>query len=560
MFLRGYNIIASLARPEGLPSPQATGAAKEWAQAGAHLAMSRDLPGMPLSQRLADPAAYLRLQRGRRQALEALACVQADVPALERATDLICMIVEESSWSENPKGAHFDDEQHPEIDFQCAETAMLLAWVSRAMGEQLGSRVAGKLLYEVRRRVFSPFLAHGDYPFMRSVGPGSGRCRRPLCILCDILLAAILLETDASRRGAILKQSLRLIDQGIENRERRVSPLEDELAQTAAITDLCALLRKLTRGSMDLTEVYPLSDWLDALLVPWLDSGCFADPATGDMHPQLSGQEFFRVGLAANDEALTALGAALHRSGRRPSATVTGRLLDLSCAGMLAAQSDRPPRLRHASTARNRVMLSRFGGLTACVHTGGGARNAGTLLLYAGETPVLVEIPGSASVPRIGGLSQLDDPRANAPESAFGGDVCPADFDAQPDREMMSVDLTQAYPPKAAARSVQRTAMVTRGDAVLRLVDAFDLDSPAPVEFRFLTPQRPERVAGASFGDGVKLGPVLLTWDGELRLGMSQTGGRFPADDPSGAPLYLVTLTTPQPIQRHFFTFSFSMP
>ena len=158
MFLRHYNVLTALARPEGLPSPLATGQAREWAQAGAHLAMSRELAGMPLSARLHDPAAYLRLQKARRQALEALIAVDADAPALERITDLICMLCEEATWSENPKGAPFDDDQHPEIDFQCAETLMLLAWVSRALSDRLGSRVTGKLLYEARRRVFSPFL------------------------------------------------------------------------------------------------------------------------------------------------------------------------------------------------------------------------------------------------------------------------------------------------------------------------------------------------------------------------------------------------------------------
>ena len=553
MFLRHYNVLTALARPEGLPSPLATGPAREWAQAGAHLAMSRELAGMPLSARLHDPAAYLRLQKARRQALEALIAVDADAPALERITDLICMLCEEATWSENPKGAPFDDDQHPEIDFQCAETLMLLAWVSRALSDRLGSRVTGKLLYEARRRVFSPFLAHGDYPFMRTVGPGAGSCRRPLCILSDILLSAILLESDASRRGAVLKQALRLIDQGIQGRDRRAMPLSDELAETAAITDLCQLLRKLTRGEMDLTEAYPTADWLDALLFPWLAEGFFADPAAGSLCPQLSGQELFRVGLTAGDEALTALGATLHRMGRRPSATVTGRLLDFGCAGMLSAQAGKPPRLKHAATARNRVMLSRFAGMTACLHTGGGRGNAGSLVLFSGDRPILVEIPGRPGVMAIGGAEQLADPSERAPEAAFGADACPADFEVQPDRELMSVDLTNAWPEGIGARAVQRTAMALRREGMLRLVDAFDLDMPAPVTFRFVTPQRPERLM-----DGLRLGPVDMRYEEGLSCDIAPLKARFPEGDPAGEALYAVTLTTEQPVSRGFFTFSFT--
>ena len=556
VFYRGYSILSTTARPEALPSPLAAGPAREWAHAGAHLAMSRDLPAMKLSQRLSDPGAYLRLQKGRRQALEALIAVEPDGPRLERVTDLICMIVEESTWGENPRGGVFDDDQHPCIDFQCAETLMLLAWVRRALGESLGSRISAKLQYEARRRVFSPFLAHTDYPFMRFVGPGSDREDRPLCILSDILLSAMLLESDAGRRAAVLKQALWLIDQAVQARSQRVVGLNDELAETAAITDLCLLLRKLTRGQMDLTEVYPTPDWLDALLIPWLEGDSFIDPATGNMKPNLSGQALFRVGLASGDEALTALGATLYRSAHVPSATVTGRILDLSCAGMLSAQLDKPPKLKHAATARNRLMVSRFGGMTCALHAGGNRANAGSLALFADGRPILVETPNQVSLPLIGGAAQLASPAENAPEAAFGADVCPADFETEPERDLMSVDLTHVWPAGLGARSIQRTAMVLRGDGMLRLVDAFDLETAAPVTFRFVTPQRPEMIKpDGSTPVGVRLGPVTLSWEGSMRCDIASLDERFPAADGDGLPLYRVALTPPDPVGRGFFAF-----
>ena len=559
MFFRGYNLLNSMARPESLPSPLATGPAREWASAGAHLAMSRDLPAMRLSQRLSDPEAYLRLQKGRRQALEALMAVEPDGPRLERVVDLICMIVEESSWAENPKGAPFDDDQHPRIDFQSAETLMLLAWVQRAMGERLGTRVSAKLQYEARRRIFSPFLAHTDYPFMRFMGPASARPDRPLCILSDILLASVLLETDAGRRAAVTKQALRLIDQAVQARDRHTEPLADALAETAAVTDLCTLLRKLTRGQLDLTEVYPTSDWLDALLIPWIDGDCFIDPATGQMDPALSGQALFRVGLASGDEALSALGAALHRQKRVPSATVTGRMMDLSCAGMLSAQIDKPPKLKHAATARNRLMISRFSGLTCALHAGGDKANAGSIVLFADEVPILVETPNRASLPVIDGLAQLIAPGENAPEAAFGADVCPSDFQTRPDRDLLSVDLTNAWPARLGARSIQRTAMVLRKDRVLQLVDAFDLEKPARVTFRFITPQSPEMIRpDGTTTEAVRLGPVTLSWEGEMRCEIAALDERFSIGEGSGELLRCVSLTPVNPVGRGFFPFYFA--
>ena len=182
------------------------------------------------------------------------------------------------------------------------------------MGAELDFRTQAKLVYEVRRRVFSPFLAHEDYPFMR------GRGSRPLAILSDILLAAILLETSEQRRAAILKQALRLIDQAISMRADRTEPLIDAAAETGAVTDLAALIRRMTRDRLDLTPDYPTPDWLDQLLYPWLEGEYFCDPAGDGMVPEVSGAELFRIGLAANDDALTALGASLHRANPSPSA------------------------------------------------------------------------------------------------------------------------------------------------------------------------------------------------------------------------------------------------
>ena len=526
MFYRGYSVVASLARAEALPSPRAQGMNRPDQAEAVMRAMQRELQDMPISARLQDPGAYLRLQRARRQCLEALLTAEPDEAILRRMIDLIGMIVEESRWSENPTGAPFDDDMHPEIDYQCAETLMLLSWTSRALGDRLTTRVAGKLLYEARRRVFSPFLAHEDYRFMR------GRGTRPLSILSDILLSAVLLETSEQRRNALLKQSLRMIDLAIDARTDRTETLEDAAADTGAITDLALLLRKLTRGQLDLTETYPSPDWLDQLLYPWLEGDYFCDPAGAGMRPAISGTELFRIGLAANDDALTALGAHLHRARHIPSATLTGRLSDLGCTSMLEAETRKPPRIKCGATPRNRVMVSRFSGMTCCMHSGGNRANAGGFTLFCEGSPILIEDAGNANLPVIGGRTQLDIPQPD----------CVAEYDLRPDRDTMTIDLTHAWTP-GLLQSYQRTAIIQRPDATLRLVDAFDLAEPSVIAFRFHTPLKPGMISG-----GLRLGAVDFSWEGDLAM-------LFDALD-SG--LYLIELTTPAPVLRAFYTFNFS--
>ena len=543
MFYHGASVILTLGRAASLPSPVAPEAMAQWAREQAERAMARPAASMPLSQRLARPEDYRRLQRQRRRDAEALLRLGQDPQTLPRLMDLLCAIMEESSWADRGGEEAFDDEGHPEIDFQCAETAVLLAWVARGMGGALDSRTQAKLLYEVRRRVFSPFLAHMDYPFMRGRGP------RPMAILADILLSALILESDTSRRGAILKHTLRQLDQCAAMLERKNEALADAAAETGAVTDLALLLRLATQGDFDVTAEYPREDWLDDLLFAWIDGEYFVDPPTGDMRPAISGAEFYRIGLTAGDEALAGLGARLWRLTRRPSATVTGRIMDLSCAAQLEAESAKPPRLKHAATAGNRLMASRFSGFTCAMHTGGRA-NAGDLVLFYSGRPILVETPAGGSLPVMDGSGQLPLP----------DEPCEADFELRNDREAMSIELTHAYKTSALLRSYQRTAMIMRPDGairhegMLRLVEAMELTSPNHVTFVFLTPEAP-----AAIRRGLRLGPVELTWDAELDCRVETLDERFPAGADAGNPLTRIELTTAQPVSRAFFNFNFTV-
>ena len=123
----------------------------------------------------------------------------------------------------------------------------------------------------------------------------------------------------------------------------------------------------------------------------------------------------------------------------------------------------------------------------------------------------------------------------------------------------MSVDLTHAWPARVGARSIQRTAMVLRRDEALRLVDAFDLEKASMVTFRFITPQKPETIKpDGSTPAGVRLGPVVLSWEGDMRCDIVALDERFALDGTEGSPLCCVALTPTSPVGRGFFAFHFT--
>jgi len=526
MFVQAYSALMSHFRADALEIPKAAGARRARAESDAFDALRREPGTMLLSERLNNPEAYRALQRERREMLLALLIAEPNAAIISRIVDLICLICEESTWSVNAEGAPFDDESHPAIDLQCAETAVLFGWATRICGERLDARVITRMRSEARRRLFKPILVHDDYAFMRSHGP----C--PMTIAADILLSALLLEDDEARLSRLVKPALRLLDEACGRHGRANVPLAEAVSDISAVTDLVTLLRDGTGGFVNLSESIPTGDWLDEILYPWIQDDLFVDPAGPDMRPQLSGSDYFRVGSAAKDKPLICLASHLHHRIHRPPATVTGRLMELRISDQLERSSDKPQLLRHGATRNNLVMTARMPGLYCALHAGGGRANAGDVCIFADTTQVLTDGGAHHSLPAIAGHGQLASPTR----------PCIADFEVREDREIMSVELTHAYPASCGLRSYQRTVLTLRAEHTVRIMDALDLAQPAPVTFRFVTASKPAVISSA-----VRFGPVRMTWEGPF------TAAAVPLE----GDLTCVELTASEPVKQAYFAFSF---
>lgn len=532
MFYERLSALTRFLRPEAVPPPRVAGLRAARAEADAARAMTCECGDMPLSERLRSPNEYLRLQRKRRECLEALLSVEPTPELARRAADLICMIVEESTWSANPEQIPFDDEGHPQIDLQCAETVALLGWTQRALGSalrEISPKIPARMLSEARRRAFKPLLAHEDYAFMRGEAPCS------LATVVGLALGAILLEDDEARTMRVLKPAARILDDLCARRGRDFRPLTDVVTDVSAVADFVGLLSEVTHGALCLADRVPPGEWLDEILFAWVHDDWFIDPAGDDMKPTLSGSDVFRAGLIGGDDALTALGAKVYHRSHLPPRTVTGRLLELSLCERLEAQAGAPPKLRYAALPRNRLMSARVPGLYCAMHVGGGRQNAGDLCLFSADAPILID-GGRAcparNLPLLANRAQL-----NAPSQP-----CIADFEQREDREMMSVDLTHAYPDACRLRSYQRTVLTLRAEQSVRIVDALAFDEPAQVTFSFVSAARTTLLTNA-----VRLGSVRMTWEGGFTVSAHSL--------PDG--LTQLQLTCPEPVSQALFSFVF---
>lgn len=529
MFTQAFSALMSHYRADALGIPRATGARRSRAESDARHALRLEPRAMLLSDRLKNPADYHTIQQERRNALLLLLLIETNSEILARIIDLISMIVEESTWSANPGRVLFEDENHPDIDLQCAETAVLFGWTAHILGNQLDANVVNRMRSEVRRRLFKPVLVHDDYDFM--IGKGA----YPITIAADLLLSALLLENDEARVGRIVKPALKLLDEACGRHGRALTSLSESVTDISSASDLVYVLREMTRSFVDLSDTIPTGDWLDEILYSWIQDDIFNDPAGDGMQPALSGSDIFRIGSVANDAPLINLGAHLHHKNHLPSATVTGQLMELSFIDLLESTFGKPQRLRYAALRNNLLMSARMPGLYCSMHVGGGRANAGDICLFSDDVPILLDAGNSCecrNVPCIASKTQLNIPSR----------PCIADFEVREDREIMSVDLTHAYPASCCLRSYQRTVLTLRAEHTVRIVDALDLDRPAPVTFSFVSAVRPTLVTSA-----VRFGAVRMTWEGNL------TATATPL--PNG--LTRIDLTANEPVQQAFFTFNF---
>lgn len=464
--------------PENLHSIRLSGVAEIALRADHGAAMRRPHEDMPLSRR--GGGDYLALRRQRRRDLEAFVRMGINSENREKALDVICAVCEEPYWAESIPGP-FDDDAHPHIDLMAADTALIMAWALHEGG--FVPNVRARMLRELRRRIFTPLIAHDDYPCMQPDTP------RALSVLCEALTAAAMAERDTTRFMAFVRRAAPAADAIIE--KTNTMPIKDALSDWACAAAAWRALRAMA-GPQPIARPLPLPAWLDTVLFSHLGGGMFADKAGGGVTQGLNGADIYYLGKCAGDPAVEALGAFVWQQSQTDMSSLCARIT-ADYTMEMTANTAGAPRFRHAALNDMSIMYARGGGLSALIHTGGRA-NAGGMCVFAGDKPVLLAAdPGAV---RIDGM----------PLSDING-LGDGEFDDG--RADMSVDMTPALPAGSAARFMQRTLMLDRQSGLMRMIDMVECTRPCAVEYAFVTPEAPENT-----NDGLRTGNAYLIPEG----------------------------------------------
>ena len=531
MFLRKIPALLNQCEPSVMAiSTSAVWAAK--AESRALEALMRTPTNMGLQQRIQRPREWRRIQECRREDLEALLIADVTRERRMRICDLLCEICEEADWSDPESGAHMQDMTHPVIDAQCAQTACLIGWTavyfSATADVAESSELTGRLLHEVRRRVFTPILSHEDYPFMRGKSGSVG-------ILSAVMTAVIFLENDVSRRNATLRRLARLLDDACANLDSCEASMAETVSDVCAATDVAEIMYRVSHGAADLHDYVPSDSWLDAILAAHAGGALFFDPLGDGMQCGISGLDVYRLGTFAGDDDLMILGASLDRLTGLPSDSVNGRMLSLELAQGMSGELRHTPKLSHAHTPK--MCITSEDGFLCGLYLCGNRGNVGDVVMMLDGKPLFADGGAACSVrnlPVICGQPPVR--RALRPE---------ADWEFTKERDMLSVDLRDAYPASSALKAYQRTLLTDHVHACIRLIDNIELHAPGTVRFRFLTAIHPQMAR-----DGMGLGAAWFAWQGEPLLHVESVSSEIYSGE-----LWLVTLEYDQSASREIYAF-----
>lgn len=138
---------------------------------------------------------------------------------MEKITDLVWLIMEESTWIVNahvgsPLPVVYDEAKHCYVDLFCAETASILSIVYYFLHDKFNPLVANivneRLIYRIKTRVLDPFLEYSDMWWMGFVREDVNNW----CpwIISNVLTACAITESDIECRRKITAKSLLCLD------------------------------------------------------------------------------------------------------------------------------------------------------------------------------------------------------------------------------------------------------------------------------------------------------------------------------------------------------------
>ena len=457
---------------------------------------------------------YERLSFDRRRQLANL--VMAEVFERQgRFTDQIVngiwAICEESFWGVpahlgGQKAGHgLPDVTDPYVDLFAAETGVLLAWTYYLLAPELDKinpLITRRILYEIDRRILSPYLEHEDWGWMGFRSRKSGYKYRVNnwnpWINSNVIACALLAEQDENRRLELLHKAMDSVDNFMAPYPADGGCDEGPSYWSRAggsLYDCLELLYNASNGAIDIFDTPLIKEIARYIYRAYISDPYFINFADAPAKMRIEPALVYRFGKAIGDETMTGFASFEARLSDFGSGYISAhfgllnrQLPALFCLNELLATPAAEPLLRDVWWPDIQVMAarSRAGSTKGFYIAAKGGHNdeshnhndVGNFILYLNGNPVLIDAGAQTytrktfskqryelwnnqsayhNLPTINGVMQHQGRRFAARDVRYRAGAGQAVF---------SLDIAGAYPEEAGVDSWVRTITLNRGKNV----------------------------------------------------------------------------------------------
>ncbi|WP_316831467.1 heparinase II/III family protein [Pedobacter aquatilis] len=433
------------------------------------------------------------------------------------------LILEESTWVApahivvQKEGADLANIENPYIDLNASRTALTVATIYNVLAPKLGAYskvINGRILYELNRRIFDPYLKYDNFWWMGFKGNSVNNWNT--YINANSLQAAMLTMEPGKQLDAIIPKILKSTDNFInqypEDGGCDEGPSYWDMAGGRLIR-LMTILNEASGGKLS---------WNDKPLIHRIGSYTYnmhiADRYVVNFADAFSryGQNpesVYQYGLMFKDEKLKNYAAFLFKSANRQiSSDDISDFLAISNSYQALSRTDAAapyplyavfPDLqvfnaRQKAGSTQGLFFAAKGGNNAESHN---HNDIGNFIVYNNGKPVLIDVGVGVytsktfsskryelwnvqsqwhNCPTINGVQQHDGKSYAAANFKFGNTASMA---------TVAMDIAQAYPVAAAVDKWKRTISLNRTKNEISLIDEAVLKSyQAPTELNFISP------------------------------------------------------------------------
>ncbi|MHC4401856.1 MAG: hypothetical protein ACYTG0_19460, partial [Planctomycetota bacterium] len=392
--------------------------------------LNEKVPGLPATlylefRRVGNRSRYQDVWLVRRRMLHTLVlaeCIEGKRRFLDAVADVAWAVCEESSWTwpahigAQKAGSGLPDASEPIVALFSAETAAALAWTVYLLGDELDGvspQICRRIARDVDARILTPYLERDDFGWMGFSSPD----RRPNnwnpWVGSNVLTAALLLETNESRRLELVHKVLRCVDNFLVPYPADGSCDEGPSYWTragASLFDNLELLHGATGGRADLYDDPAIRQIGRFICRTHVADDRFINVGDCDARITVPRDLVFRYGQRIDDAPMQALAAFdLHPESLfdfTEGLGSLGRTLPMlfNLENLLAAGRSSPPLLRDVWLGHSdlELMAARdkagsAGGLFVAAWGGhnGQSHNhndVGNFILYADGRPFLIDV------------------------------------------------------------------------------------------------------------------------------------------------------------------------